>query len=58
MEMARKTGNRLDYDFYPIDDRFSYFILSKTIDSGGKGMSEPASGQGAFDSKGLCSWSA
>lgn len=51
MEMARKTGNRLDYDFYPIDERFSYFILSKTIDSGGKGMSEPATGQGTFDSK-------
>lgn len=53
MEMARKTGNRLDYDFYPIDDRYSYFILSKTIDSGGKGMTEPTQNQSAFDSKRL-----
>jgi hypothetical protein len=51
MEMARKTGNRLDYDFFPIDEKFSYFILSKTIDSGGRGMSEPDAGQGPFDSK-------
>ncbi|MCK7532734.1 MAG: SiaB family protein kinase [Marinilabiliales bacterium] len=39
MEMARKTGNRLDYDFLPIDDKYSYFILSKTVDAGGKGIS-------------------
>ncbi len=53
MEMARKTGNRLDYDFYPIDDRYSYFILSKTIDSGGKGITTPEQDQGesTFDSK-------
>jgi len=51
MEMARKTGNKLDYDFFPIDDKFSYFILSKTIDSGGKGMSEPTEGEGTFDGK-------
>ncbi len=36
MEMARKTGNRLDYDFYPIDDKYSYFILSKTISNAGE----------------------
>lgn len=51
MEMARKTGNRLDYDFFPIDEKYSYFILSKTIDSGGKGMSEPAEERSTFDSK-------
>src|SRR5664280_2862180 len=38
IEMAKKTGNKLDYDFIKIDDKFSYFILSKTVDSGGVGM--------------------
>jgi hypothetical protein len=38
IEMAKKTGNKLDYDFINIDDRFSYFVLSKTVDSGGIGM--------------------
>jgi hypothetical protein len=37
IEMAKKTGNKLDYDFIPIDKEFSYFILSKTVDSGGMG---------------------
>ncbi len=38
MEMARKTGNKLDYDFSHIDEHTSYFILSKTVDSGGQGV--------------------
>jgi hypothetical protein len=38
IEMAKKTGNKLDYDFIKLDDTFSYFILSKTVDSGGVGM--------------------
>jgi hypothetical protein len=38
IEMAKKTGNKLDYDFITLDDGFSYFILSKTVDSGGVGM--------------------
>ena len=38
IEMAKKTGNKLDYDFIKLDDVFSYFILSKTVDSGGVGM--------------------
>jgi Family of unknown function (DUF6272) len=38
IEMAKKTGNKLDYDFIELDDKFSYFILSKTVDSGGVGM--------------------
>lgn len=38
IEMAKKTGNKLDYDFIKLDDGFSYFILSKTVDSGGVGM--------------------
>ncbi len=37
IEMAKKTGNKLDYDFVPLDEHFSYFILSKTVDSGGIG---------------------
>jgi Family of unknown function (DUF6272) len=37
IEMAKKTGNKLDYDFIRLDNRFSYFILSKTVDSGGLG---------------------
>ena len=38
IEMAVKTGNKLDYDFVPVDSNFSYFILSKTVDSSGLGM--------------------
>lgn len=38
IEMAKKTGNKLDYDFVPIDDEFSYFILSKTVNSLGVGV--------------------
>jgi hypothetical protein len=38
IEMAKKTGNKLDYDFVSIDSEYSYFILSKTVDSGGVGM--------------------
>lgn len=38
IEMAKKTGNKLDYDFVPINDEFSYFILSKTVDSAGVGI--------------------
>ncbi len=38
IEMAKKTGNKLDYDFMPIDNEYSYFILSKTVDAGGVGM--------------------
>ncbi|MBA4321711.1 MAG: hypothetical protein C0408_02725 [Odoribacter sp.] len=37
IEMAKKTGNKLDYDFITLDNSFSYFILSKTVDSGGVG---------------------
>ena len=38
IEMAVKTGNKLDYDFLPVDQDFSYFILSKTVDSNGMGV--------------------
>jgi len=38
IEMAKKTGNKLDYDFLELDDINSYFILSKTVDSEGVGV--------------------
>jgi hypothetical protein len=38
LEMAKTTGNRLDYDFISLDDNHSYFILSKTVDETGIGM--------------------
>ncbi len=38
IEMANKTGNKLDYDFVPLDKDYSYFILSKTVDSEGIGV--------------------
>lgn len=41
LEMARKTGSRLDFDFSPLDEKHDYFILSKTVDSGGKGEHTP-----------------
>jgi hypothetical protein len=37
MEMAKKTGNKLDYDFIKINDRLYYYVLSKTVDAGGTG---------------------
>lgn len=41
LEMARKTGNRLDYAFRPIDRHLDFFILSKTVDAGGKSEIAP-----------------
>jgi len=38
IEMASKTGNKLDYDFLSIDNDYSYFILSKTVNSDGIGV--------------------
>ncbi len=38
IEMAKRTGNKLDYDFASLDKDYSYFILSKTVDEGGIGM--------------------
>jgi hypothetical protein len=38
IEMAKKTGNKLDFDFLRIDDLNTYFILSKTVDSEGLGV--------------------
>jgi len=41
IEMARKTGNKLDFDFLKLDDDKSYFILSKTVNSEGIGIHVP-----------------
>jgi hypothetical protein len=41
LEMAIKTGNRLDFDFLPVDADHSYFLLSKTVDSTGTGVNLP-----------------
>jgi hypothetical protein len=38
IEMAKTTGNKLDYDFIPLDNDYSYFVLSKTIDEEGSGV--------------------
>jgi hypothetical protein len=38
IEMAKKTGNKLDYDFVPLDKEYSYFVLSKTVNSVGMGI--------------------
>jgi hypothetical protein len=38
IEMAKKTGNKLNYDFVPLNEEFSYFILSKTVNSVGVGI--------------------
>jgi hypothetical protein len=38
IEMAKKTGNKLDYDFVPVDNENTYFILSKTVNAEGKGV--------------------
>jgi hypothetical protein len=50
IEMAKKTGNKLDYDFIKLDNNLSYFILSKTVDSGGVGMHFPGK-ESAFRGK-------
>jgi hypothetical protein len=38
IEMAKRTGNKLDYDFVNLDNGSNYFILSKTVDSKGIGV--------------------
>lgn len=53
-EMAAKTGNKLDYDFVPVDTDNSYFILSKTVDSRGMGVS-PDQYNKPFDSRSVIS---
>jgi hypothetical protein len=45
LEMAVKTGNRLDFDFIPIDEDHTYFILSKTVDSSGSSANTPFAGR-------------
>ena len=31
IDMARKSGNKLEYDFHNVDDKFSFFSLKTTI---------------------------
>ena len=38
IEMAKKVGNKLNYDFKKIDDEKSYYILNKVVDAEGKSM--------------------
>lgn len=40
IEMAKKTGNKLDFDFITIDDKSLYFVLSKTVDSSGTSINK------------------
>ena len=40
IEIAKKTGNRLDFDFIRISDELIYFILSKSVDAGGQSINE------------------
>jgi len=42
IEMAKKTGNKLDYDFIKLDDSHYYYVLSKTVDAAGTGSHEEA----------------
>ncbi|MDT8401846.1 MAG: SiaB family protein kinase [Bacteroidales bacterium] len=38
IEMARKTGNKLDFDFLRLDEELLYFVLSKSVDASGQSM--------------------
>lgn len=40
IEMAKKTGNKLDFDFVRINEELTYFILSKSVDAGGQSINE------------------
>jgi hypothetical protein len=51
IEMAKKTGNKLDYDFVPVDNDYSYFVLSKTVDAGGVGSHK--NHENAFDGRSI-----
>lgn len=37
IEMAKKTGTQLDYDFLKIDDKNAWYVLSKTVNKEGIG---------------------
>ncbi len=38
IEMAKKTGNKLDFDFIRINDELVYFVLSKSVDASGQSI--------------------
>lgn len=44
IEMAIRTGNKLDFDFVPVDDDHYFFILSKSV--GSSGTEDVQSGSG------------
>lgn len=53
IEMAKKTGNKLDYDFIELDKEHLYFVLSKSVDSGGKSDFERRSDHVEFSGKNI-----
>ena len=60
IEMARKTGNKLDFDFITLNKDYSYYVLSKTVDSEGLGVffgdkEKPFSGVSAIQMEDLMS---
>ena len=55
IEMAKKTGNKLDYDFIDIDNDNQYFILSKSVDSGGKSEHDSGNSEKLFNGDNIVS---
>jgi len=52
IEMAKKTGNKLDFDFVKINEELRYFILSKSVDA--EGVSTNTAGvEGNFNTKNI-----
>ncbi len=49
IDMARTTASTLMYDFVTIDDQYSYFILTKTVDSEGLGLNSGTGKRPAMD---------
>jgi hypothetical protein len=45
IEIAKKTGNKLDFDFIKLDSKYHYYILSKTVDETGKGKNAKPEGK-------------
>jgi len=53
IEMAKKTGNKLDYDFISLDVDHLYFVLSKSVDSGGESGFSKRADQKEFSSSNI-----
>lgn len=54
MEMAKKTGNKLDYDFIKLNEDYYYYVFSKTVDSAGTGVRTKPAGK-KFKGSGILS---